>query len=170
MVWFLEPAIFFESKKMHVKRDKKDEKSMSSTSNMEKLLDFSTLTDDISFRRRGSSFLDNESNGLSRKHLSVTLAKLLESKNGKKMRRNGKWNTRLTREYLRQVDKFRKLLLFCVHVTGGQPARGTEILSLRFKNGCVRVFLLDGYVMTVTFYSALNGWCHQWCHLVYTSG
>ncbi|KAG6088753.1 hypothetical protein E4U30_000195, partial [Claviceps sp. LM220 group G6] len=39
MVWFLEPAIFFESKKMHVKRDKKDEKSMSSTSNMKKRLE-----------------------------------------------------------------------------------------------------------------------------------
>ncbi|KAG6091014.1 hypothetical protein E4U31_007459 [Claviceps sp. LM219 group G6] len=119
-------------------------------------LDFNKLTDDISFRRRGSSFLDNESNGLSRKHLNVTLAKLLESENGKKMWRNEKWDTRLTREYLRQVDKFRKLLLFCVHVTGGQPARGTEILSLRFKNGCLRsrnVFLLDGYVMTVTFYN-----------------
>ncbi|KAG5927686.1 hypothetical protein E4U60_007959 [Claviceps pazoutovae] len=51
---------------------------------------------------------------------------------------------------------FRKLLLFCVHVTGGQPARGTEVLSLRFKNGCVRprnFFLLDGYVMTVTYYN-----------------
>ncbi|KAG6157487.1 hypothetical protein E4U50_007512 [Claviceps purpurea] len=119
-------------------------------------LDFNTLTDDISFRRRGCSFLDNKSNGLSNMHMSVTLAKLLASKNGKKMWRDKKWNKPLTREYLRQVDKFRKLLLFCVHVTGGQPARGTEILSLRFANGVAssrNVFLLDGYVMTVTFYN-----------------
>jgi hypothetical protein len=78
------------------------------------------------------------------------------SRNGKKMHCDGKWHTRLAREYLREVDKFRKLLLFCVHVTGSQPARGSEILSLRYKNGCVRdwnVFLLDGCVMTVTFYN-----------------
>jgi hypothetical protein len=34
------------------------------------------------------------------------------------MYRDDKWHTRLAREYLREVDKFRKLLLFCVHVTG----------------------------------------------------
>ncbi|KAG6042129.1 hypothetical protein E4U17_001584, partial [Claviceps sp. LM77 group G4] len=65
-------------------------------------------------------------------------------------------------KYLRQVNKFWKLLIFCVHVTGGQSARGTEILSLRFKNGCVRsrnVFLLDGYVMTVKFYHKTDA---QW--------
>ncbi|KAG6064399.1 hypothetical protein E4U16_000670, partial [Claviceps sp. LM84 group G4] len=65
-------------------------------------------------------------------------------------------------KYLRQVNKFWKLLIFCVHVTGGQSERGTEILSLRFKNGCVRsrnVFLLDGYVMTVKFYHKTDA---QW--------
>ncbi|KAG6132912.1 hypothetical protein E4U28_006349 [Claviceps purpurea] len=49
----------------------------------------------------------------------------------------------------RQVQEVASLL------RGGQPARGTEVLSLRFKNGCVRprnVFL-DGYVMTVTYYN-----------------
>ncbi|KAG6019369.1 hypothetical protein E4U40_007082 [Claviceps sp. LM458 group G5] len=119
-------------------------------------LDIDTLTDDMSLRKRGSSFLDHKDNRLASKYFDVTVARLLKSKNGEKMRRDGKWNSTLASEYLRHVDKFRKLLLFCVHVTGGQPARGTEILSLRFKNGCVRsrnVFLLDGYVMTITFYN-----------------
>jgi hypothetical protein len=44
--------------------------------------------------------------------------RLLMSRNGKKMYRDGKWHTRLACEYLREVDKFRKLLLFYVHVTG----------------------------------------------------
>jgi hypothetical protein len=69
---------------------------------------------------------------------------------------NGKWHTRLVREYMREVDKFRKLLLFCVHITGSQPARGTEILSLCFKNGSYRdrnVFIIDGSIMTVTLYN-----------------
>jgi hypothetical protein len=64
--------------------------------------------------------------------------KMLTSSWGKKMHRNGKWHTRLVRKYMREVDKFRKLLLFCIHITGGEPARGTEILSLRFKNGSYR--------------------------------
>jgi len=119
-------------------------------------LDLNELTDDITFRRRDSYFVDNKRNGLASKWEDVTIDRLLMSRNGRKMYRDGKWHTRLAREYLREVDKFRKLLLFCVHVTGGQPARGSEILSLRFKNGCVRdrnIFLLDGYVMSVTFYN-----------------
>jgi superfamily II DNA helicase RecQ len=119
-------------------------------------LDLNMLTDDITFRRRDSYFVDNKRNGLASKWEDVTIDRLLMSRNGRKMYSDGKWHTRLAREYLREVDKFRKLLLFCVHVTGGQPARGSEILSLRFKNGCVRdrnIFLLDGYVMSVTFYN-----------------
>ncbi|KAG5920002.1 hypothetical protein E4U61_000340 [Claviceps capensis] len=131
------------------------QKLMSTPSESDRFeLDLNELTDDISSRKRDSSFLDNKRNGLASQHLDVTVARLLQSKNGKKLRRNGKWHVRLAREYLRQLDKFRKLLLFCVHVTGGQPSRDTEILSLRFKNSCVRtrnVFLFDGYVMTVTF-------------------
>ncbi|KAG5988485.1 hypothetical protein E4U52_006542 [Claviceps spartinae] len=119
-------------------------------------LNINKLTDDMSSRECGSSFVDHQENGLTLEYARVTVTRLLGSDNGKKMRRDGKWHPTLTKEYLRQVDKFRKLLLFCVHVTGGQLARGTEILSLRFKNGCVRprnVFLLDGYVMTSKFYN-----------------
>jgi len=39
------------------------------------------------------------------------------------------------RRYLRKIDRFRELLLFYIHLTGGQPARGTEMTTLRFKNG-----------------------------------
>jgi hypothetical protein len=35
---------------------------------------------------------------------------------------------------LQKVDRFRGLLLFCVHVTGGQPARETDITSLPSRN------------------------------------
>jgi hypothetical protein len=52
----------------------------------------------------------------------VTINRLLVSRNSRKIYRDGKWHTRLAREYLRKVDKFRKLLLFYVHVTGSQPA------------------------------------------------
>jgi hypothetical protein len=38
------------------------------------------------------------------------------------------------KEYLRKVDKARGLLLICMLVTGGQPARGPDLLSLRYKD------------------------------------
>ncbi len=120
------------------------------------VLDIDKLTDDITFRKLGAYFVDNKQNGLALKWKDVTMDKMLTSSRGKKMHRGGKWHMRLVREYMREVDKFRKLLLFCVHVSGGQPARGTEILSLRFKNGSYRdrnVFIMDGSVMTVTLYN-----------------
>lgn len=85
------------------------------------------------------------------------LKRMLDSKHGKKMRssRDGQWQSRLVADHLRRVDKFRELFLFCVHVLSGQPARGTEITSLRFRNGVANhrnVFVLDGRVMTVTSY------------------
>ncbi|KAG6038783.1 hypothetical protein E4U39_008020, partial [Claviceps sp. Clav50 group G5] len=125
-------------------------------------LDLKLLSDDMSSRELGYSFVDHPKNRLATASLDVTAPRLLVSENGEKMVRDGKWHTRLTADYLRRVDSFRKLLLFCVHVTGGQPARGPEILSLRFKNGCVRprnIFLLDGYVMTVTFYNKTDSQC-----------
>ncbi|KAG6320765.1 hypothetical protein E4U22_002903 [Claviceps purpurea] len=113
-------------------------------------LDLHDLSDDMSLRDSGHSFVYHPKNDLATAHLDVTARRLLESENGEKMMRDGNWHPKLTADYLRQVDLFRKLLLFCVHVTGGQPARGTEILSLRLKNGCVRprnIFLLDGHVL-----------------------
>ncbi|KAG6151506.1 hypothetical protein E4U51_000671 [Claviceps purpurea] len=116
----------------------------------------------MSLRDSGHSFVYHPKNDLATAHVDVTALRLSESENGEKMMRDGNWHPKLTADYLRRVDLFRKLLLFCVHVTGGQPARGTEILSLRLKNGCVRprnIFLLDGYVMTVTFYNKTDS---QW--------
>ena len=81
---------------------------------------------------------------------------MLASRRGSKLRQeDGSWHTRRVKEYLREVDKFRELLLFCMHVTGGQPARSPEILSLRYKNGFSQdrnIFVLDGLVMSVTRY------------------
>jgi hypothetical protein len=83
---------------------------------------------------------------------------MLASRRGRKMRQqDGSWHTRRVKEYLHEVDKFRELLLFCMHVTGSQPARGPDVLSLSYKNGLSQdrnIFVLDGLVMSVT-------WCHK---------
>ena len=119
-------------------------------------MDISALEDDMSFRKRGSYFVTNRQNRLMSSWEDKTVTWMLASRRGSKMRQeDGSWHTRRVKEYLREVDKFRELLLFCMHVTGGQPARGPEVLSLRYKNGFSQdrnIFVLDGLVMSVTRY------------------
>jgi len=66
------------------------------------------------------------------------------------------WNHATVQGYITRVKDFlRRLLLLC-HLTSGQPARGTEILSLRHSNTAQghhrSIFIEDGLVSTVTAY------------------
>jgi hypothetical protein len=66
------------------------------------------------------------------------------------------WNQKVCQDYLLLVDAFLERLLLLIHLTAGQPARGSEILSLRHVNtvnGHHRnVFIEGGMVSTVTTY------------------
>ncbi|KAG2001179.1 hypothetical protein GB937_010416, partial [Aspergillus fischeri] len=66
------------------------------------------------------------------------------------------WREGAVDRYLRQVKEFLERLLPLVHITGGQPARATELLSLRHSNtlhGRHRnIFIEHGLVSTVTTY------------------
>jgi hypothetical protein len=68
----------------------------------------------------------------------------------------GKWRKASVQQYFRRVDCFLERILLLVHITSGQPARGTEILSLRVSNtlhGIRRnIFIENGLVSFVTFY------------------
>ena len=54
------------------------------------------------------------------------------------------------------IERFLEDLAFLAHVTGGQASRGTELLSLRFRNtqggGLRNVFLDRGLIMLITGY------------------
>jgi hypothetical protein len=54
------------------------------------------------------------------------------------------------------VDAFLKQLLLLVHMTGGQPPRGTELIRLQHSNSAYRqhcsVFVEEGLISTVTSY------------------
>jgi hypothetical protein len=67
-----------------------------------------------------------------------------------------RWNQAAVKTYRQQIDAFLERLLLLVHITSGQPARGTEILSIRCVNtvnGCYRnLFIDNGMVSTVTDY------------------
>ena len=57
---------------------------------------------------------------------------------------------------MRQVAAFRGRLLILIHMTGRQPARGPEILSVRHRNTAQgrhrNLFIEDGMVVFVTRY------------------
>jgi hypothetical protein len=67
-----------------------------------------------------------------------------------------KWRIKRVEQYFQDVDLFLKRLLLLLHITSGQPARGTELLTLRYmntSNGHHRsIFIENGLVGTVTSY------------------
>nr|GEZ17793.1 RecQ helicase L2 [Tanacetum cinerariifolium] len=58
--------------------------------------------------------------------------------------------------YMDQVIAFREKLIVLMHMTGGQPARGTEMMSVRHSNtvagGHRNIFIEDGMVVFATRY------------------
>jgi hypothetical protein len=66
------------------------------------------------------------------------------------------WRTKAVESYLQLREEFLRQLLLLVHVTGGQSARGTELLTLQWRNtanGIRRnIFIEDGLVSFVTAY------------------
>jgi hypothetical protein len=112
------------------------------------------LQDDVTWTKRGVSFVDNANNGLQNKQ-DWMIERALTDDKGRKLRKRGEWSRSEVQKYLRMVDQFRELLLFCIHTTGGQPARGTEITSIRFRNGFQQdrnVFAIQGHIVIVTRY------------------
>ncbi|KAL1582106.1 hypothetical protein WHR41_09218 [Cladosporium halotolerans] len=80
------------------------------------------LRDDVTWTKRGISFIDNTHNGLREKR-KWTLKRILSDKDGSKMRNQRSWAMPHVRRYLRKVDRFRELLLLCMHLTGGLAKR-----------------------------------------------
>ncbi|KAI7286249.1 hypothetical protein KC352_g4971 [Hortaea werneckii] len=112
------------------------------------------LSDDVTFTKRGVSFVTHEQNGLSNKKWWM-LERAHAHREGRKLLRGDTLVATPVKQYLRRVDRFRELLFFCVHVTGGQLARGTEITSLRFRNSFMQdrnVFVMHGHMVIVTRY------------------
>jgi len=66
------------------------------------------------------------------------------------------WRAQRAVEYEKAMRRFRERILVCMHMTGGQPARGTELVSVQAfnsANGESRgVFVEDGLMVYVTRY------------------
>jgi RecQ family ATP-dependent DNA helicase len=65
-------------------------------------------------------------------------------------------NTHEVERYMDRVVAFREKLIVLMHIAGGQPARGPEIMSIRHSNtvkgGHRNIFIEDGMVVFVTRY------------------
>ncbi|KAL9080122.1 MAG: hypothetical protein Q9157_001082 [Trypethelium eluteriae] len=113
------------------------------------------LVDDVTFTRRGVSVVNRAGNQLEG-GLKWMLEQMLRSPTGQDMRsQGGQWKRRDVRRYLRQVEQWLEQLLASVHITSGQPARGTEITTMRHRNSFLQdrnIFVVDGQVMTVIRY------------------
>jgi hypothetical protein len=60
------------------------------------------------------------------------------------------------RRHLRHIRRFLELLSLAVYIAGGQPARGPELLSTRWRNGVLQdrnLYVIDGQVVLVTHYN-----------------
>ena len=74
-----------------------------------------------------------------------------------KSRQDIRWNKKGVEDYLRSVSRFKEELFVLVHLTAGALARGTEVLSIQYKNGRDSraqrgVFIDRGMVEFVTSY------------------
>lgn len=66
------------------------------------------------------------------------------------------WKKKAVQAYFEKVDKFLKRLLLLIHMMGGQPPRGTELIGVQHSNTAQRqhrgIFLEEGLIGTVTSY------------------
>ena len=66
------------------------------------------------------------------------------------------WRAQAVRKYEKAIQAFREHLLVLVHMTGGQPARGTEVVTVQHMNSpngeSRSVFIKDGLMVYVTMY------------------
>jgi superfamily II DNA helicase RecQ len=118
-------------------------------------IDLAQIVDDVTFTTRGESFVTNPANRLS-DGLAWMLRQARSKEGGMQLQTvDGRWRGKKARQYLRQVDRFRELLIGCVHIEQGQPGRGSEITTIRFRNGLLQdrnIFVVGGAVMTVVRY------------------
>lgn len=67
------------------------------------------------------------------------------------------WNLSKIEDFLMTIRQFKEILLLLVHFTSGGPARGPEILSIRYKNteygGIRNIFIENGIICLVTSYN-----------------
>lgn len=122
-------------------------------------IDWDKIKDDMSNCQTGYSFLEDDRNTCFAGRTDWLVRRIIANQSLSQewiLDKTQPFRIDTSKAYLRLVDTFRSKLLFLVHFTAGQPARRTEILSLRFQNtsyGNLRnIFIQQGLVCIVTWY------------------
>lgn len=119
-----------------------------------------SMHDDPTNGRRGWNFLQDQRNRFPVDGRSWLFERIMENnKVRRRFTRQGAASG-LSREaaldWMGRVAAFKEKLLVLIHITGGQPGRGPEILSIRHSNtaeaGYRHIFIEDGMVVFVTRY------------------
>ena len=93
-------------------------------------VDLKQVVDDVTFTKRRTSFVDTPGNRLLDR-LTWMLTRAMTTEGGRRLKRaDGQWSVKAVRRYMTQVDLFLELLLCSVHVTLGQPSRGSKITTI----------------------------------------
>jgi superfamily II DNA helicase RecQ len=129
-------------------------------------IEWQKLADDQSETRRGWNFLQD---GRNEEYLKPGRQWMQERVLGSRLRQEFYEQTRdeagemrikvikaRAQQYLEAIEEFKERLLVLIHMCSGQPARGTEIITVKYKNsisGTGRgIFIEDGMMVYVTGY------------------
>ncbi|KAF8318855.1 uncharacterized protein EI90DRAFT_3132944 [Cantharellus anzutake] len=94
-------------------------------------IDDNSSKDDLENRMPGYSFLTN-----TRDNHFALITRFLSDRQYALGQERGevKWNAVLTGDWMRKVQELNMCLIFLIHLGSGQPAWGTEILGILFRN------------------------------------
>jgi hypothetical protein len=83
------------------------------------IIDLAQVTDDVTFTTRGKSFVITAGNGLS-EGLAWILNRARSTVGGMQLQTSdGRWRSKKVREYLRELDRVKELMLGCVYIEQG---------------------------------------------------
>jgi hypothetical protein len=142
-------------------------------------VELAAIQDDVRIVQRGVSFLfpsgmQEGERWMFKRLASVLAARRLYERRGGAIQRDGEsegeieessrsdggrpvqWRPQEVRRHLRHIQRFFELFSLAVHVAGGQPARGPELLSVRWRKGAVQdrnLYVTDGQVAVITRYN-----------------
>jgi hypothetical protein len=135
------------------------------TIDLKKIVD--TMSHSAGFRNTAYSFVDHpENHQVCRKHeyLLEIAQKQVQSKvksmTWRLLRKSNEtnqfeWNTRQVQAYLSKERQFLRKLMVAMHITGGQPARGPELGSIKVSNSLYsarNIYVFNGQMCFLTVY------------------
>lgn len=116
--------------------------------------DLKTIKDEMSNTQQGFSFIQHPENQLERSYRVLLRRSWLPDQPGT-LQKNGRWHSMGCEAYLDRTQRFLQDLMLLMHLTGGQPARGPELTTIKSQNSTTsarNIFLLHGQMMFVIEY------------------